>query len=150
MINLSKEGIEMEFGEIMKIIRHRYPFLLLDKIIELEVGKRAIGVKYVSTNDKFLNGYFLHNPLMPGTLIVEALAQVSAIVMLSIKENNGRIGLLAGIDHCYFNRGVKPGEELVLEVEITRLKGRIGKGKGKAKANGEIVCEADLIFAFNQ
>ncbi|WP_163102842.1 3-hydroxyacyl-ACP dehydratase FabZ [Peribacillus alkalitolerans] len=138
----------LDTQQIKDVIRHRYPFLLVDRIIELEVGKRAVGIKNVSANEEFFNGHFPDYPVMPGVLIVEALAQVSAVVMLTKKENEGRLGLLAGIDHCRFKRQVKPGDQLILEVEITRLKGPIGKGKGIAKVDGELVCEAELIFAF--
>ncbi|WP_397538915.1 3-hydroxyacyl-ACP dehydratase FabZ [Rummeliibacillus pycnus] len=134
--------------KIKEIIKHRYPFLLVDRILELEVGKRAVGIKNVTANEDFFNGHFPDYPVMPGVLIVEALAQVSAVVMLTKEGNHGRLGLLAGIDKCRFRRQVKPGDQLRLEVEITRLKGPIGKGKGIATVEGEIVCEMELIFAF--
>jgi 3-hydroxyacyl-[acyl-carrier-protein] dehydratase len=134
--------------KIKEIIRHRYPFLLVDKILELEEGKRAVGIKNVTVNENFFNGHFPDYPVMPGVLIVEALAQVSAVVMLTKEGNQGRLGLLAGIDKCRFRKQVKPGDQLLLEVEITRLKGPIGKGKGIAIVDGELVCEAELIFAF--
>ena len=133
---------------IKKIIKHRYPFLLVDKILELEEGKRAIGIKNVSVNEEFFNGHFPDYSVMPGVLIVEALAQVSAVVMLTKEGNQGRLGLLAGIDKCRFKQQVKPGDQLHLEVEITRIKGPIGKGKGIATVDGELVCETELIFAF--
>ncbi len=96
----------------------------------------------------FFNGHFPNYPVMPGVLIVEALAQVSAIIMLTKEGNEGRLGLLAGIDQCRFKKQVKPGDQLRLEVEITRLKGAIGKGRGIATVDGELVCETELIFAF--
>ncbi|SDN37599.1 3-hydroxyacyl-ACP dehydratase FabZ [Bacillus sp. OK048] len=133
--------------KIKDVIRHRYPFLLVDRILELEVGKRAVGIKNVTGIDGFINGHFPDYPVMPGVLIVETLAQVSALVMLTKEGNKGRLGLLAGIDKCRFKQQVRPGDILRLEVEITRLKGRIGKGKGIATVDGEVVCEAELIFA---
>lgn len=133
---------------IQNIIKHRYPFLLVDKILEVEEGRRAVGIKNVTANEEFFKGHFPDYPVMPGVLIVEALAQVSAIVMLSKEENKGRLGLLAGIDNCRFKKQVRPGDQLRLEVEITRLKGPIGKGKGIATVDGELVCETELIFAF--
>jgi 3-hydroxyacyl-[acyl-carrier-protein] dehydratase len=133
---------------IKNVIRHRYPFLLVDGILELEEGKRAVGVKAVTANEEYFTGHFPKSPVMPGVLIVEALAQVSAVVMLTKDENKGTLGLLAGIDKCRFKRQVRPGDRLRLEVEITRLKGPIGKGKGIATVDGEIVCETELIFAF--
>lgn len=142
-------GIKLlDIQEIKQIIKHRYPVLLIDKILELEEGKRGIGIKNVSINEYYFNGHFPNYPVMPGVFIVEALAQVSAVVMLTKEENKGRLGLLAGIDNCRFKKQVKPGDQLRLEVEITRLKGPIGKGKGIATVDGELVCETDIIFAF--
>lgn len=138
----------LDTQKIMEIIRHRYPFLLVDRILESEVGKKAVGIKNVTANESFFMGHFPNYPVMPGVLIVEALAQVSAVVMLTKEGNEGRLGLLAGIDKCRFKRQVKPGDQLRLEVEITRLKGPIGKGKGIASVEGELVCETELIFAF--
>ncbi|MBG9691250.1 hydroxymyristoyl-ACP dehydratase [Lysinibacillus sphaericus] len=134
--------------QIQEILPHRYPFLLVDRIVELEEGKRAIGLKNVTINEEFFNGHFPQYPVMPGVLIVEALAQVSAVIMLTKEGNEGRLGLLAGIDECRFKKQVKPGDQLRLEVEITRIKGSIGKGKGLATVDGEMVCEMELVFAF--
>ncbi|WP_291759173.1 3-hydroxyacyl-ACP dehydratase FabZ [Lysinibacillus sp. UBA5990] len=134
--------------QIQEILPHRYPFLLVDRIEELEAGKRAVGLKNVTINEEFFNGHFPQYPVMPGVLIVEALAQVSAVIMLTKEGNEGRLGLLAGIDQCRFKKQVKPGDQLRLEVEITRVKGSIGKGKGIATVDGELVCEMELVFAF--
>lgn len=134
--------------QIQEILPHRYPFLLVDRIVELEEGKRAVGLKNVTINEEFFNGHFPQYPVMPGVLIVEALAQVSAVIMLTKEGNEGRLGLLAGIDQCRFKKQVKPGDQLRLEVEITRIKGSIGKGKGIATVDGEMVCEMELVFAF--
>lgn len=134
--------------QIMDVIRHRYPFLLVDRILEIEKGRRAVGIKNVTANEEFFTGHFPNNPIMPGVLIIEALAQVGAIVMLTKEESKGRLGLLAGIDHCRFKHQVKPGDQIRLEVDITRLKGAIGKGKGIATVDGELACEAEIIFAF--
>ncbi|MBX8945497.1 MULTISPECIES: 3-hydroxyacyl-ACP dehydratase FabZ [Lysinibacillus] len=134
--------------QLQAILPHRYPFLLVDRIVELEEGKRAVGLKNVTINEAFFKGHFPQYPVMPGVLIVEALAQVSAVIMLTKAGNEGRLGLLAGIDHCRFKKQVKPGDQLHLEVEITRVKGAVGKGRGIALVDGEIVCETDLVFAF--
>ncbi|QDZ99315.1 3-hydroxyacyl-[acyl-carrier-protein] dehydratase FabZ [Lysinibacillus fusiformis] len=134
--------------QIQEILPHRYPFLLVDRIEELEEGKRAVGLKNVTINEDFFNGHFPQYPVMPGVLIVEALAQISAVIMLTKEGNEGRLGLLAGIDQCRFKKQVKPGDQLRLEVEITRIKGSIGKGKGIATVDGEMVCEMELVFAF--
>jgi len=120
----------------------------VDRVLELEEGKKAVAIKNVTINEEFFNGHFPNYPVMPGVLIIEALAQVSAIIMLTKEGNEGRLGLLAGIDQCRFKKQVKPGDQLRLEVEITRLKGAIGKGRGMATVDGELVCETELIFAF--
>ena len=138
----------LDTQRIKEIIRHRYPFLLVDRILELEEGKRAAGIKNVTANENFFNGHFPNYPVMPGVLIVEALAQVSAVVMLTKEGNQGRLGLLVGIDKCRFKQQVKPGDQLRLEIEITRLKGPIGKGKGIATVDGTLVCETEITFAF--
>lgn len=152
MIELGDNILEVFFmldiQQIQEVIRHRYPFLLVDRVLELEEGKRAVAIKNVTINEEFFNGHFPNYPVMPGVLIVEALAQVSAIIMLTKEGNQGRLGLLAGIDNCRFKKQVKPGDQLRLEVEITRLKGAIGKGRGIATVDGEIACETELIFAF--
>ncbi|MCG5102689.1 3-hydroxyacyl-ACP dehydratase FabZ [Oceanobacillus alkalisoli] len=137
----------MNIEEIKAIIPHRYPFLLVDKIEEIDEAKRAVGIKNVTINEPFFEGHFPDYPVMPGVLIVEAMAQVGAIAVLNMEENKGKIGFLAGLDKCRFKRQVKPGDQLRLEVEITRMKGPIGKGKGRATVDGELACEAEITFA---
>lgn len=137
----------LDSQDIKQIIPHRYPFLLVDKIIENDSGKRIVGQKNVTINEPFFQGHFPDYPVMPGVLILEALAQTGAVSILSKEENKGKIGFLAGIDKCRFRRQVKPGDTLTLEVEITRVKGPIGKGKAKATVDGEIACEAEIMFA---
>src|SRR5690606_21040468 len=107
----------------------------------------AIGIKNVTANEEFFNGHFPDYPVMPGVLIVEALAQVGAVAMLKKEENRGRIALFGGIDKCRFKRQVTPGDQLRLEVEIIRVKGPVGKGKAVATVDGETVCEAEITFA---
>lgn len=133
--------------QIQEIIPHRYPFLLVDQITEIEEGKRAVGKKNVTINEPFFQGHFPDYPVMPGVLILEALAQTGAFAMLMKEENKGKIGFLAGVDKCRFKRQVKPGDTLKLEVEIVRLKGPIGKGKATATVDGELACEAEITFA---
>ncbi len=133
--------------EIKAIIPHRYPFLLVDRILEQEEGKRIVGMKNVTVNEPFFQGHFPDYPVMPGVLILEALAQTGAIAVLGQEVNKGKIGFLAGIDKCRFKRQVKPGDQLRLEVEIIRMRGAIGKGKGVATVDGEIACEAEIMFA---
>ena len=137
----------LDITEIKEIIPHRYPFLLIDKILEVEEGKSAVGIKNVTGNEEFFNGHFSDYPVMPGVLIVEALAQVGAVAMLKKEENRGRLAFFAGIDGCRFKRQVKPGDQLRLEVEIIRLRGPIGKGKAVATVDGEVACEAEITFA---
>ncbi|GGN50075.1 MULTISPECIES: 3-hydroxyacyl-ACP dehydratase FabZ [Oceanobacillus] len=137
----------MNTEEIKAIIPHRYPFLLVDKIVEMDEAKRVVGIKNVTINEPFFQGHFPEYPVMPGVLIVEAMAQVGAIAVLNKEENKGKIGFLAGLDKCRFKRQVKPGDQLRLEVEITRMKGPIGKGKGRATVDGELACEAEITFA---
>ncbi|MCI0768579.1 3-hydroxyacyl-ACP dehydratase FabZ [Bacillus sp. TL12] len=137
----------LDIQQIKEIIPHRYPFLLIDRIIEVEEGKRAVGIKNVTTNEEFFNGHFPEYPVMPGVLIVEALAQVSAVIMLIKEENHGKIGLFAGIDNCRFKKQVRPGDQLRLEVEMTRVRGLIAKAHAIATIDDEIVCEADVTFA---
>ncbi|WP_096226072.1 3-hydroxyacyl-ACP dehydratase FabZ [Geobacillus sp. FJAT-46040] len=137
----------LDIQQIQSIIPHRYPFLLVDRILEIEEGKRAVGIKNVSANESFFAGHFPEYPVMPGVLIVEALAQVGAVVLLQSEENRGRLAFFAGIDNCRFKKQVKPGDQLRLEVEILRARGAIGKGKGTATVDGELVCETELMFA---
>lgn len=137
----------MNVEEIQSIIPHRYPFLLVDQIEEVEEGKRAVGIKNVTINEPFFQGHFPQYPVMPGVLIIEALAQVGAVAILMKEENRGKIGLLAGVDKFRFKRQVRPGDQLRLEVELTRMKGSIGKAVGKATVNGEVAAEGELMFA---
>ncbi len=143
-----KRGFQMlDVEKIKEIIPHRYPFLLVDKVLEMEEGKRVVGLKNVTANEPFFQGHFPEYPVMPGVLVLEALAQVGAISVLNMEKNKGKIGFLAGIDKCRFKRQVKPGDQLKLEVEIIRMKGPIGKGKGIATVDGEVACEAEIMFA---
>ncbi len=136
--------------QIQSIIPHRYPFLLVDRIVELEVGKRAVGIKNVTINEPFFQGHFPGYPVMPGVLIVEALAQVGGVAVLGMEENKGKLALFAGIDEFRFKDQVKPGDTLELEVEMTRLRGSVGKGHAVARVAGKVVAEGDLLFALVQ
>ncbi len=135
-------------AEIRELIPHRYPFLLVDRIEELEPGVRAVGIKNVTQNEPFFQGHFPDYPVMPGVLIIEAMAQVGAVGVMAGGAHQDKLALFAGIDGVRFRRQVLPGDVLTMEVEIVRLKGAVGRGKGKATVNGERVCEAELMFAF--
>ncbi len=133
--------------EIMDIIPHRYPFLLIDTIEELEEGVRALGKKCVSVNEPYFQGHFPGNPVMPGVLILEALAQVGAVAILSRPEWKGKTAYFAGIEKAKFRSKVFPGDVLMLETEIIKTKGPIGVGRAKAYVNGKTAAEAELTFA---
>ncbi len=135
-------------AEIRQLIPHRYPFLLVDRIDELEPGVRALGVKNVTQNEPFFQGHFPDYPVMPGVLIIEAMAQVGAVGVMVGGDHSDKLALFAGIDGVRFRRQVVPGDVLTMEVEIVRLKGRVGRGKGRATVSDERVCEAELMFAF--
>ncbi|GGF96208.1 3-hydroxyacyl-ACP dehydratase FabZ [Paenibacillus aceti] len=139
----------MDVKQIQEIIPHRPPFLLVDRIIELEEGKRAVGIKNVTVNEPFFTGHFPEYPVMPGVLITEALAQVGAVAILHLESNRGKIGFLAGLDEFRFRGQVVPGDTLRLEVEIIRLKGSIGKGKAVAKVDDKVVAEGVIMFALS-
>ncbi len=139
----------MDMQEIMKILPHRYPILLVDKILEIEEGKRIVGLKNVSVNEPVFQGHFPGFPLFPGVYILEALAQTGGILM--IKSLNLEIGkyaiVFAGIDAARFKKPVYPGDQLILELEVISLKKTLSKMKGVAKVNGEVVAEATLLAA---
>ncbi len=133
--------------DIEGIIPHRDPFLLIDEIIEVEPGKTIKGVKYVSGEEYYFKGHFPGNPIMPGVLQVETIAQVGAVAVLMLPENKNKLMLFAGIDKARFKRLVKPGDKLEIEVELTDFRRNIGKAKGKATVDGEIACSVEIMFA---
>lgn len=132
--------------EIQEIIPHRYPFLLIDRIEELEPGIRAVGYKSVTYNEPFFSGHFPEEPVMPGVLIVEALAQTGATAILSLEENKGKIAFFGGMDKVRFKRKVIPGDQLRLECQIIKQKGPMGIGKAEATVDGKIAVSAELTF----
>lgn len=133
--------------EIMEIIPHRQPFMLLDTVEELEPGRRAVAKKCVSYNEPFFQGHFPGEPVMPGVLIVEALAQAGAVAILSLPENKGKTAYFAAIQSAKFKKKVEPGDVLMLETEIIKQKGSIGVGKAVATVDGKIAVQAELTFA---
>ncbi len=133
--------------EIMEIIPHRYPFLLIDTIEELETGSRAVGQKCVSMNEPYFQGHFPGNPVMPGALIVEAMAQTGAVAMLSVPQWKGKAAYFAGIDKAKFRRKVIPGDVLRLEARVVKCKGPLGISEAVATVDGKVVAQAQLTFA---
>ena len=132
--------------EIQEIIPHRHPFLLIDCIEELEPGVKAVGYKNVTVNEPFFQGHFPQQPVMPGVLIIEALAQVGAVAVLSLEENKGKLAFFGGIKNAKFRKQVVPGDVLKLETEIIKCKGPMGVGKAIATVNGKVAAEAEISF----
>jgi 3-hydroxyacyl-[acyl-carrier-protein] dehydratase len=132
---------------IQDILPHRYPFLLVDRLLEVVPGERAAGLKNVTINEPFFQGHFPGQPIMPGVLIVEAMAQVGAAALLTMPENRGRLALFTGIDNLRFKRQVVPGDTLRLELEIIKMRGPVGKGRGTATVDGKVAATGELMFA---
>lgn len=142
-------NLPLDSVAIREIIPHRYPFLLVDRIDELDPGQRAVGIKNVTANEQFFQGHFPSYPVMPGVLIVEAIAQVGAVTLLAMDEYAGKIAFFAGIDNVRFKRQVKPGDTLRMEVELKQIRRGIGSGSGVATVNGDIACKGDFMFAIS-
>jgi 3-hydroxyacyl-[acyl-carrier-protein] dehydratase len=138
--------LPLEAADIMRIIPHRYPFLLIDRVIELEPGKRVVALKAVTANEPQFTGHFPGRPIMPGVLMVEALAQAGAVAVLSLPEYHDKLVLFAGIDDCRFRRTVLPGETLRLEVTLEKLRGMFGRARAVATVDGEPAVEATISF----
>ena len=136
-------------NQIQEILPHRYPFLLVDRILECEPGVKAKGIKCVSANEMQFMGHFPGQHVMPGVLIIEALAQTGAVAILSQPEWKGKTAYFAGIDKARFKQKVVPGDVLTLETEIIKIKGPIGIGKAVARVNGKLACSAELTFAIS-
>ena len=138
--------MEIGIAEILKILPHRYPFLLVDRILEIEKGKRIVGIKNVTFNEEFFQGHFPGNPVMPGVLIVEAMAQVAAIGLMDVvPEHQKKLLLLSAVDRCKFRRPVLPGDQLRIESEIINLKTRTCKCRAVATVDGAVCAEAELL-----
>ena len=139
----------MDILGILQTLPHRYPFLLVDRILELEPGKRAVGIKNVTINEPFFQGHWPEQPVMPGVLILEAMAQVAGVMLLTMLENRDKnvTAFMAGVDRVRFRRTVRPGDQLVIEAVMVRQKGNMGRVQAEAKVDGQVACEGEFSFA---
>jgi 3-hydroxyacyl-[acyl-carrier-protein] dehydratase len=137
----------LKIEDIRNVVPHRYPFLLVDRILEVDPGRRAIGLKNVTINEAFFEGHFPGHAVMPGVLLVEAMAQVGGVILLTIPENRGKLAYFAGLDKVRFRKPVVPGDALISEVEIIRHRGNFGKVKAVARVDGEVVVDGILLFS---
>ena len=142
--------MQLDSNQIAEILPHRYPFALVDRIVDGEEGRWARGIKCVSVNEQFFCGHFPQEHIMPGVLILEAMAQVGAVALLSLPENRGKIVLFGGVKNARFKRKVTPGDVLEMTCTLTKRRGPVGIGSCEATVNGEIACTAELIFAVQQ
>lgn len=139
-------GGELDINVIKRILPHRYPFLLVDRILMMD-GMHIVGMKNVTTNEGFFEGHFPGRPIMPGVLVIEAMAQTAGVLMLSKDENFGKLAYFIGIDNVRFRKTVVPGDQLVIEVEVLKVRSRAGQARAQAKVEGKVVCEAELMFS---
>lgn len=137
----------MDIKEIMDILPHRYPFLMVDRIVDLIPGKSAVGIKNVTVNEPCFTGHFPGNPIMPGVLMVEAMAQVGACAVLGEEKYRHHLAYLAGVNHVRFKRLAVPGDTLLISTELIKIRGNIGKAKGKITVHDELVCSGEFLFA---
>ena len=141
--------MQLDSNQIARILPHRYPLALVDRIVDGEEGQWARGIKCVSVNEQFFCGHFPQEHIMPGVLILEAMAQVGAVAILSLPENKGKIALFGGVKNARFKRMVTPGDVLEMECVLTKRRGPVGIGECKAMVNGEVACTAELTFAIH-
>ncbi len=140
-------GEHLDIKKILSVLPHRYPFLLVDRITELVPGEKATGLKNVTINEPYFQGHFPGEPIMPGVLIVEALAQVGGVAVLSLAGNENKLALFMGIDKFRFRKIVRPGDQLELKVSIKAMRSNMGKGDAEARVNGKLVASGELLFA---
>ncbi len=138
----------MNIQQIMEFLPHRYPFLLIDRVIEMEDRKRIVALKNVTYNEPFFTGHFPGAPIMPGVLMVEAMAQAGGVLLFnSLEDKESQLAVLLGVDKCRFRKLVRPGDQLVIEVNVLRLRSRVGKMASKTLVDGEVVAEAEITFS---
>ena len=142
------DGVELNIDAIRNILPHRYPFLFVDRVLSLDVGKKAIAIKNVTINDGFFQGHFPTKPVMPGVIMVEAMAQVAGIIMLSNPVHKGKVAFFMAVNNVKFRKIVSPGDQLVMDVQITKDKSRVAQARGISRVNNEVVAEADMTFSF--
>jgi len=140
----------MDIEDIQNLIPHRYPFLLVDKITAVDAGKSAVGIKNVTANEWFFPGHFPGHQVMPGVLVLEALAQVGVVATMSVPENQGKLVLFAGINRARFKREVRPGDQLILSIEIVQARKSFGKAVGEACVGDDVVASAELMFMLKE
>ena len=140
----------MTIQDILRTLPHRYPFLLVDRILELEPGIRAVGLKNVTINEPFFEGHFPGHPVMPGVLQIEAMAQAAGILMLRRIENSGKLSFFMSADNVKFRKPVIPGDQIVIEAELTRVRKSIGRAKCVCKVGDDVVSEAELMFLIGE
>jgi beta-hydroxyacyl-ACP dehydratase FabZ len=138
--------MELDIRQILAALPHRYPFLLVDRILELEPGVRAVGVKNVSINEEFFNGHFPGRPMMPGVMVLEAMAQVGGILLLASADDQGKLAVIGGMDRVRFRKPVLPGDQLVSEVHLLKVHAEFGKVRAIGRVDGEVVAEAEYLY----
>ncbi len=137
----------MDIDGILKTLPHRYPFLMVDRILELEPGRRAVGIKNVTVNEPHFTGHWPENPVMPGVLVLEAMAQVGGVFLLCTSENRGKLAYFGGVDKVRWRRAVRPGDQLRIEAQMIKVRGTIGKVAIEARVDGELACHGEFSFA---
>lgn len=140
----------LDIAAIKEILPHRYPFLLVDRVLELDPGKRAVGIKNVTVNEEFFQGHFPQRPIMPGVLVIEAMAQIGGIMILAVEEHRGKLAFLGTIDNAKFRRPIVPGDTLNIEVVLIRARGNTGKVHCTARVEDQVVAEAEIMFVLSK